>query len=221
MSYQKDSEEMTKSTPTLWRKYMGKDNKDTELLNPEMVESVLTDICQNSDTPRVDRTILSWLLGNDLKSAALSAGYAPQYATSGVQKQLKKALRGDPGTKLWRRRLDEITHSLPGRYRDLCALRLPAVSRIEGQALRLMEENPAMALERPQSMQLLRQIKNTCGVLSDGSPAPNVIVGSIQVLAKSLHMGEMEQEGLVYSTLPERTSGADSEPINEQDEVTD
>jgi hypothetical protein len=151
-------------------------NENTDLIDPDMVESVVKDIASNSQVKQIDETILRWLLGSDMKAAALASGYSQSYAESGVQKRIKAALQGkdfveggSKRSKIWRERLEIICGTLPDRYRQLCQLRLPTIAKIEGKALEMMEDDPKLAIEKPT---LLRQVKQAAGALTDESPAP-------------------------------------------------
>ncbi len=157
-------------------------NDITQIVDSEVVDQVVAEILTTSKDEKRDKFILLWLLGHNMKAAALSAGYSQSYSESGVQKAMRDSSN-------LRERIEQITSVMPEKYKSLCRLRLGDVAEIEGKALKLMKDSPDKAIRSPQ---LLRQLKIGAGVIGDDAVPvqPAINIGAIQIyLAKQLEAG--------------------------------
>lgn len=146
----------------------------TDLIDPNLVEDVIADIASNSQDSRMDRFILFWLFGLSPNKAGLKAGYSPSYSASGLLKKLKYS-------KTVRERIEKFAAQAPLRYRQVCQMRLATIANIEGKGLKLMEDDPKLAIEKPQ---FLKQLKQSAGVLADDSrPGTTLVsIGTLNLL---------------------------------------
>ncbi|MDY6839783.1 MAG: hypothetical protein SWH78_17635 [Thermodesulfobacteriota bacterium] len=139
---------------------MGKEDKDNEtkeLIPSDIVSEVVADIGANSKDTRHTKFALYYLLGLSPYQAALRAGYSPSYAKSNMYKRLAEG-------GCLRQEIERVLSKIPERYRQICQARLIAVTDIEGKILERCREDPDKAMKHPQ---VLKQIKQTAGVLSD------------------------------------------------------
>lgn len=148
-------------------------NDITDIIDPNTVDEVMATILTTSNDERRDKFILYWLLGYNMKTAALAAGYKQSYAESGIQ----KAMRDSP---ILRERIEKITSVMPEKYKALCRMRLPDVAEVEGGVIKLMKDDPEMAMKHPQ---VLKQMKQAAGVLVDEViPLQPVSIKTLKIL---------------------------------------
>ena len=82
----------------------------------------------------------------------------------------------------------------PQRYKSVCKLRLPQVAEIEGKALQEYEDNPKLAIDKPQ---LLKQVKQGAGVIGDDeSPRPDLKTVTVRVQQFFSEVHNQIMEGL-------------------------
>ena len=158
---------------------MTKKSKDiTEIVDNEVIDEVMGEFLSTSKDKRQDKFLLLWLLGHSMKSAALASGYSESYASSGVQKAIKKS------SKLKERML-EISSGFPERYRALCRLKLADVAEIEQGVLEEMKADPVLAAKHPK---ILRDLKITSGVLENDTPkTPTIQVDKMNLYSQIIH----------------------------------
>ena len=171
-------------------KQVGISNNIKDIVDPNVVDEVIAELVSDSKDKKLDKFLLLWLLGFSGKAAALSAGYSPSYAASGILKQLK--------TPKLRERIEEITSIMPEKYKSLCRLRLIDVAEVEQGILQEMKNNPSKAMKNPQ---ILRQIKQSSGALADESqPLQSIHIETLQILQQNQlttiedRLVEMEKE---------------------------
>jgi len=153
-----------------------KSNDITDIVNPDDIDEVMAGVLTTSNDKRRDKFILYWLLCYNMKTAALSAGYRQSYAESGIQ----KTMRDSP---ILRERIEKITSVMPEKYKTLCRMRLPDVAEVEGGVIKLMKDDPEMAMKHPQ---VLKQMKQAAGVLVDETiPAPTINIKTLQILQQT------------------------------------
>jgi hypothetical protein len=114
------------------------------------------------------------MFGLPPKIAAESAGYNKDYAY-----KMDSEYKHNPEI---RRSIERIVDKMPDRYRQVCKLRLAQISEIEAEALREYQDNPKLAIDKPQ---LLKQVKQGASVLSDDEDKPQqfIDIKSLQQLS--------------------------------------
>jgi hypothetical protein len=113
-----------------------------------------------------------------IRTCAILAGYNKDYGYKLVAEYRKSP-------KI-RHTIEQIINDMPEQYKAICKLRLVEVADIEGKAMAEYQENPKLAIHKPQ---LLKQVKQGAGVLSDDErPAPNIVnIESVQNLMIKAH----------------------------------
>ena len=111
------------------------------------------------------------MLGIPPQIAAKLCDYHPDYGY-----KLDRKFREDHNL---RAHIAEITSQIPDQYGELCKLRLLSMAEIEGAALETYRENPKLALDKPQ---LLKQIKQAAGVLTQDEGPPRPLTVNIKEL---------------------------------------
>ncbi len=150
-----------------------KGNKNKELKKPKddsLLNEVVTFIAGQEEHLREDKVLMLVLLGMKPTPAARLAGYSESYSRFGIHRKLRES-------KMFGEKLEEILGKMPSAYRQYCAARLFRVAGIEDKALQEMENDPTLAVRHPQ---ILRQLKVTCGALTEEGTRPHIV--SIQTL---------------------------------------
>jgi hypothetical protein len=160
---------------------------ESERLNEaeKLVSTVLSE--KNIDSPRA-KYFLFRILGLPPQIAAKACDYHPDYGY-----KLDKKFRNDQ--KL-RALVERITDCIPEQYKALCKLRLVDVAEIETKALAEYRDNPKLAIDKPQ---LLKQLKQGSGVLSDDDVRPvNVVnISAIQQIFRANHEMQMTNPPII------------------------
>ena len=137
----------------------------SETFNEEALEEVVAEFTADPDDLRRDKFLSYLILGLAWKVAAEKAGFSSSYARGPLYQAFKKS----PG---WRKKIDQIVQRVPQKYRRICMMRLGLVSEIEHRAMKLMLDNPELALKHPG---FLKQQKQVSGLLQDEQQTPLVI----------------------------------------------
>jgi len=165
-----------------------KSNENIALIDQDMMDQVVADLSVNSKDKKRDKFIALWIMGLSAYEAARKAGYSESYARSGVQKQLKRS-------KNLRERIKDFAKQGPERYRQLCQLRLATIAEVEGAALQEYRDNPRLVINKPQ---LLRQLKQSGGVLSDDTGPFVPSRTTIQILSNNFAVQLIEGQGVLF-----------------------
>ena len=127
-------------------------NENTELIDPT-IEEVIDNVITLKKGSKKQRFHMYRMFNLPIKTCAKLSGYKPSYGY-----QLVREYRDNPNVA---RRVQQIISDMPEAYRSICRLRLAQVSDIEGKALEEYEDNPKLAIDKPQ---LLKQVKQAGGV---------------------------------------------------------
>jgi hypothetical protein len=139
--------------------------KNKELIPIDMAEEMVTNVLRSHKDDRQAKFFLYRICGLPPRISARLCNYNEDYGY-----KLDRKFREDQNL---RTRIEQITGSIPEQYKALCKLRLVEVADIEGKAMAEYQENPKLAIDKPQ---LLKQVKQVAGVLSDDDqPAPAFI----------------------------------------------
>jgi len=150
-----------------------KENKDiTDIVPQSEIDEIFTELTSQDPKSKLYKFCLYYLFGFPMEVCAKKAGYSKTYGYKIVEKYKKQP-------KL-RQSVDQILNMFPDRYRAVCKMRLPQIAEIEGKALQEYEDNPKLAIDKPQ---LLKQVKQGGGVdLSEAVQPPKPPTINIQEL---------------------------------------
>jgi len=146
-------------------------NENTELIDPA-IEEVIDNVITLKKGSKKQRFHMYRMFNLPIKTCAKLSGYKPSYGY-----QLVREYRNNPNVA---RSVQQIISDMPEAYRSICRLRLAQVSEIEGKALDEYEDDPKLAIEKPQ---LLKQVKQAGGVdlgEKDTPPATTINIKAIE-----------------------------------------
>ena len=153
------------------------------------VTEIITNIAKVKPIDKKQRFHMYRLFNLPIYLCAKLAGYSKEYGY-----KLVREYKDDTNV---RQRVEKIINDMPNAYRNVCKLRLMKVSEIEGKALQEYDDDPKLAIDKPQ---LLKQVKKGAGVeLGDQAQAPQTI--------------SIEQVTLIQNMVRENTR-LDDEPID-------
>ena len=152
-------------------------NEISNTINSD-IEDVVTAVLSGKEGNKRDKYYLFRILGIPPRIAAKACNYNEDYGY-----KLDRKFREDLNL---RARIEQITGGIPEQYKALCKLRLVEVADIEGKAMAEYLENPKLAIDKPQ---LLKQVKQGAGVLSDDEEPANTFINieKIQALMLQAH----------------------------------
>ena len=130
-----------------------KANNENETLIDPAIEEIIDNVITLKKGSKKQRFHMYRMFNLPIKTCAKLAGYKPSYGY-----QLVREYRDNPNVA---RSVQQIISDMPEAYRTICKLRLAQVSDIEGKALDEYEDNPKLAIDKPQ---LLKQVKQAGGV---------------------------------------------------------
>jgi hypothetical protein len=155
-----------------------KKNNDTKELSTSTVDdavaSILADPKSNKKQKKVDKFCLYLAFGYPVEVCAKLSGCSMSWAYKLHAKYAKD-------TKMLAERIAEITGQSKDRFHQVSLLRLPQIAQIHGKALKEMEDDPKLAIEKPQ---LLRQVMNAAGVLDEVLVTPSIQI-NLAILQQS------------------------------------
>ena len=142
--------------------------------NQDTIDEIITNVVKYQHGNRKTKYHLYRMFGLSPKIAAESAGYNKDYAY-----KMDSEYKHNPDI---RQSIERIVDKMPERYRQVCKLRLAQISEIEAEALREYQDNPKLAIDKPQ---LLKQVKQGASVLSDEEEKPQQFINikSLQQLS--------------------------------------
>ncbi len=135
-------------------------NIDNDLIAAE-AERIVRNVAIYKGSTRKQCFYMYRMFNLPINLCAKLSGYKPGYGY-----QLNRELKTDPKV---RRSVERILSDMPEAYRSICKLRLAQVANIEGKGLVEYDDNPKLAIDKPQ---LLRQIKQGAGVDLNAQGAP-------------------------------------------------
>ena len=176
-----------------------KSNDITDIVDPNDIDEVvgqIASISSDKKDSRQDKFLLYWLLGYSVRVAAITAGYSEGTSRgSNLYKVLKRPIT--------RERLLQITNGMPEKYKALCRMRMGDVAEIESGVVKLMKDDPELALKHPQ---VLKQMKQAAGVLLDEvSPPPTVNIKSLKIM-QNINLAACESRSRFLEDDPEDDS---------------
>jgi hypothetical protein len=127
-------------------------NIDNNLINPE-VEEIVHNVATIKGSTKKQRFHMYRMFNLPIKTCAKLAGYSDEYGY-----QLVREYKYNPKV---RHSVEQILSDMPEAYRSVCRIRLPQIANIEGKALQEYENDPKLAIDKPQ---LLKQVKQAGGV---------------------------------------------------------
>ena len=144
----------------------------------DMAEEVVTNVLRDNKDDRQAKYFLYRICGLSPRISSRLCNYNEDYGY-----KLDRKFREDLNL---RTRIEQITGVIPEQYKALCKLRLIEVADIEGKAMAEYLENPKLAIDKPQ---LLKQVKQGAGVLSDDEGPANTFINieKIQALMLQAH----------------------------------
>jgi len=147
-------------------------NENTELIDPA-IEEIIDNVITLKKGSKKQRFHMYRMFNLPIKTCAKLAGYKPSYGY-----QLVREYRDNP---IVARTVQQIISDMPEAYRTVCRLRLAQVSDIEGKALDEYEDNPKLAIDKPQ---LLKQVKQGGGVDLSEKDTPQTTTINIKAIEK-------------------------------------
>jgi len=147
-------------------------NENTELIDPA-IEEVIDNVITLKKGSKKQRFHMYRMFNLPIKTCAKLSGYKPSYGY-----QLVREYRDNPNVA---RRVQQIISDMPESYRSICRLRLAQVSEIEGKALDEYEDNPKLAIDKPQ---LLKQVKQAGGVDLGEKDVPQATTINIEAIER-------------------------------------
>lgn len=152
-------------------------NNTGEIVDPE-IEEIVSNVVNIKGGGRKAKFHLYRMFNLPIKTCAILAGYNEDYGYKLVAEYKQESKIKDT--------IQQIINDMPEAYKSVCKMRLVQVAEIEAEALREYQDRPMLAIDKPQ---LLKQIKQGSGVLSDDDARPlNVInIGQIQAYFRANH----------------------------------
>lgn len=159
-------------------------DKTTDLINIDDqidpgVEEIVHNVATIKGSTKKQRFHMYRMFNLPIKTCAKLAGYSNEYGY-----QLVREYKYNPKV---RHSVEQILSDMPEAYRSICKLRLPQIAEIEGKALLEYDNDPRLAIDKPQ---LLKQVKQAGGVdLSEQAPppkAPTINIREIRLIHQDL-----------------------------------
>ena len=158
-------------------------NKIDIIIRPDM-EEIVSNVIDQKGGSKKQKFHLYRMFNLPIRTCAKLAGYNKDYGY-----KLVAEYRNSPKI---RHTIEQIINDMPEAYRSVCKMRLVQISEIERAALEEYQDTPQKAIDKPQ---LLKQIKQGAGVLSDDDkPAPTIVnIKYLQNMMLQAHKGRLKE----------------------------